>query len=263
MTLPSETARRVVVASLALAIGLIVHIGLSATPAQACTCTTESEAEAFAWADVVFEGKVLSVVFPPMDDQWSTADPVTWTFDVSEVYKGEAADIQEVVSALDSASCGVDLSPEETYVVFALEQDRALDLTDGQLSTHLCSGTRPARHEPVAVASQPSPPAAVPTPTGTLAPAPTAGPSTTIAATVVDSTDAPGTTVPPPATAPDPLADPERVAGGLGEEASGDAAIAPADDGPSLATSATAVGLPLAMAAAALLATRRLRADPG
>jgi hypothetical protein len=129
--------RAVVAAALGAAVALALAAGPAARPAHACSCAATTEAEAFARADVVFRGEVVG--HDPGDPS-STATP-TWTFAVSEVYKGEVAATQEVVS--DSWSCGLEIPERGVFLVFARD--------DGPLRADLCGGTRSIAAGPLAV----------------------------------------------------------------------------------------------------------------
>lgn len=104
-----------------------------AAPACACSCAGGTESEAFAGADSVFVGVVAKVAEP-----WpslSSADPVTVTFTVTEVFKATIPADVRVLTVSDGASCGYDFEPGARYLVFA----RA----DGDVwRTGLCDGNR-------------------------------------------------------------------------------------------------------------------------
>lgn len=108
----------------------------AARPCLACSCIAASDAEHFRQAEVVFVGIVLERRPIAPEPISSSADPVTWVFDVESVQKGEAAEQQEVVSPRDEASCGFEFQIGRRYQVFASRSD------DGRLATNLCTGTR-------------------------------------------------------------------------------------------------------------------------
>lgn len=95
----------------------------------------------------VFVGRLADYAAPPQRAVMSSADPATWTFEVSEVYKGEAARTQEVVSEVSGASCGLEIPHRGEFLVFA-ELEHPMDsptgqyVGDGQLYAGLCGGTR-------------------------------------------------------------------------------------------------------------------------
>lgn len=122
-------------------------------PAWACSCVYLGDQSAFDDADVVFRGEFIGYDFPPLsnatsaaDLAFSSADLATWTFAVREVYKGEADDEQDVVSAWSGASCGLELPHEGEFYVFARRVDAGL------LGASLCGGTRSVGDGPLAVA---------------------------------------------------------------------------------------------------------------
>lgn len=137
---------------------LLVVVGPGAQPASACSCVELSDAAAFEQSDAVFVGEVVGYEAPATGSRISSADPATWTFDVSEVYKGEVTATQEVVSEVFGESCGLEIPREGVFVVFATEQGLAIDVGDGQFYAGLCGGTRSAASGPLDVDVAPSPP---------------------------------------------------------------------------------------------------------
>jgi hypothetical protein len=131
----------------ALVITLCAAGTLVATPdaACACDCGQPSASEAFERADAVFIGQVVEVKRP-----WFTSlgsDTAVWTFEVSEVYKGEVRRRQEVVSHAHSTACGLDLEGSEPFVVFASTDGTDPTPAEGQLAAHRCNGTGPVTAE--------------------------------------------------------------------------------------------------------------------
>jgi hypothetical protein len=116
--------------------GLVV-----ASPAAACSCAEATLAQHFADADAVFTGSLVSRDVRRLDP-WtqSSADPALLVFDVETVFKGDVHEQQGIVSASDSSSCGVDVSGDTAYVVFASRDE---GLPDGQYRAGLCNGTMP------------------------------------------------------------------------------------------------------------------------
>ena len=112
---------------------------LTASPAAACSCAEASTAQHFAYADAVFTGSLVSRdVDHPDWPVMSSGDPALHVFAVDEVFKGEAHEMQGVVSAADSATCGLSLTGEGPFAVFA---SRDPELPDGQYRAGLCNGT--------------------------------------------------------------------------------------------------------------------------
>lgn len=110
---------------------------LTAAPAQACGCMSNPVlAQQFADAEAVFTGRLLSrtVAHPDDPGERSSADPAYHVFAVDSVLKGAVDGRQEVVSADDGASCGLEIRGTGPQLVFA-------DRRDGELSADLCNGT--------------------------------------------------------------------------------------------------------------------------
>lgn len=112
-------------------------VGGAPRPAAACSCATVSAAEHAADAEVVFSGRLVQSLAPSTRDDgtFSTADRVRHDFAVDRVYKGETAAEITVTSARAEASCGVQFQPGRHLVFASRDGD--------ELSTNLCSGTRP------------------------------------------------------------------------------------------------------------------------
>ncbi len=124
-----------------------------ASPASACSCAGRSTAEFLDRADAVFIGRLVSreVVRPP-GAIGSSADPALHVFAVETVLKGTAHAEQGVVSAESGASCGLELSGDGPFVVFAtrsadLGGTEPTPLEDGRYAASLCGGTAPATPE--------------------------------------------------------------------------------------------------------------------
>jgi hypothetical protein len=132
-----------------LRLGLIVAvllggIALPASVAQACSCAVLSPAEHLKNADAVFVGTVVEKMKgeQPSDGALVGAGRVVYTVEVDTVYKGEVPAVQQVVSNGNSAACGISLPVGEPVVVFGTDSgDQEAAQQNGQLFTHLCSGT--------------------------------------------------------------------------------------------------------------------------
>ena len=107
------------------------------SPAPACSCSTSDEIASFESADVVFTGTVEQA--PDRAADGASNRLVTWSFAVDGVYKGEALARQDVLSAASSVSCGIELSGEGPFLVFARRDPGS----GGALVAGLCGGTRP------------------------------------------------------------------------------------------------------------------------
>lgn len=123
----------------ALVGGLTVAVtpALGVTWASACSCVGATDAESADRADAIFAGTLTGRTTPKQSG--SSMDPVTYTFAVSRVYKGEVTTSQPVGSVVSGASCGLELDGTGPFLVFAnVGQD-----ADPPLEANLCGGTRP------------------------------------------------------------------------------------------------------------------------
>ena len=113
------------------AAGLLV----GARPAAACSCAgVPSAVQAFASADAVFSGRLVSrEVHHPDWPLISSSDPAVHVFAVDEVFKGVVHEEQGVVSPDSGASCGLELSGQGPFVVYATG-------SDGSYRAGLCDG---------------------------------------------------------------------------------------------------------------------------
>lgn len=116
---------------LALASCVVLAGWPGATPAYACSCASAGPVEKLERSDAVFTGTVSSV-------SGDAADPFSLggvTFEVRDVYKGEASERIEAYGYGPGASCGVEFVEGESDLVYASRDE------DGSLSTGLCEGT--------------------------------------------------------------------------------------------------------------------------
>lgn len=160
-------------------------MGPGATPAAACSCLAASDEEHFARAHAVFRATVVGVQMTSPGPYRSSADPVTWTFAVSQVLKGDAAPLQPVASVAMGASCGLEIPHEGEFFVFVSRRET------GEYAAGLCDGTRSTTEGPLAVASL--------LPTTTVADVP---PTTTAAAPTTTLAPEPAPIPPVATTAP-------------------------------------------------------------
>ncbi|MGY1856442.1 hypothetical protein [Modestobacter sp. SYSU DS0290] len=117
---------------------LLVAGWVTPSPASACSCTTADTAEQFDRADAVFTGTLVSrEVLRPGG---SSGDPALHVFAVDTLHKGVASARQQVVSACSGASCGLELTGDGPFLIFATDPP---DLPEGQLAADLCGGTAP------------------------------------------------------------------------------------------------------------------------
>lgn len=125
----------------ALVLGSAVVLG-PAAPVGACSCVAMTDVEALASAEVVFTGELVEVQKPAVVED--SSDAASFVFAVDAVYKGDARSRQAIVTAVDGATCGLEISGPGPFVVFAsTESDTPVNGREGDLYTGLCSGTRP------------------------------------------------------------------------------------------------------------------------
>ncbi len=109
---------------------------LTASVALACSCIQPSPPqESLEQATAVFAGRVTNIEKPFIST--SSLDPITATFDVSQVWKGDITQTVAIRTAQDSASCGYPFELGQEYIVYAwADPDHP-----GELNTGLCSRT--------------------------------------------------------------------------------------------------------------------------
>ena len=122
-----------------LACGLSVG---SAARVAACSCAQLTQAEAFEAADLVVEGVIIGMSAPEKAR-------ITYSVSVQQVYKGDAGELLEVVSAQDSAACGLTMAVGQRWRLNVSE-------FDGELTTWLCDRSELLED----IAPSPSPPPA-------------------------------------------------------------------------------------------------------
>jgi hypothetical protein len=121
----------------------VVSATVSSAPAGACSCAGFTEEMSFERADVVFVGEVQGVERPSVVAS-STDDPAVWTFSVDEVFKGDAARTQGVVTDPYGSSCGLELPTSGAVVVYARHDADPFEPVAGWDTLHasLCDGSR-------------------------------------------------------------------------------------------------------------------------
>ena len=119
---------------LVLLIGLTFVVNPGAV--SACSCVPFSKPELVANAYVIFTGTVTGVgrgfAFG-LGCTVSSADPVSVTFDVESIYKGDAPRQVTVSTVASGASCGYTFEVGKRYTVFPWA-------LDGKLDAGLCRG---------------------------------------------------------------------------------------------------------------------------
>lgn len=104
----------------------------------ACSCVQPPAVQqALAEADAVFAGKVMNIIEPKPNvlGLMSSADPVTVTFQVSQIWKGISDKQVSITTALSSASCGYSFAEDREYIVYAYQNDAYM------LETNICMRT--------------------------------------------------------------------------------------------------------------------------
>lgn len=118
---------------------ILVLAAVVVPSAYACSCVGRpgTVAEEYAWADAVFEAEVVNIWFDT--DLYRRLAVVT----VARTWKGAPAPSVLVVTEFDSAACGIELLPGESWVVFATDSS-----WDGGQAyfTHLCTLSTPSAH---------------------------------------------------------------------------------------------------------------------
>ena len=115
-------------AGLLAALLLVLAGWVLAPAASACSCVGGTTAGYAARADAVFSGRLV--------DREVVGGTALHVFAVDTVYVGEVSARQGVVSAASGASCGLELTGDGPFLVFATrEGDR--------LAAGLCGGTTP------------------------------------------------------------------------------------------------------------------------
>lgn len=127
-------------------VGLQTTAGVLAPSALACSCAgPSSDSRSVTRADAVFVGEL--VVREELSGSWGSigARSAVFTFDVSDVYKGEVREHQSVVTARDGAACGLELRGPGPHLVFARNETPDDDSPDDHpvLLADLCGGSRP------------------------------------------------------------------------------------------------------------------------
>ncbi|MEU4765261.1 hypothetical protein AB0H12_18580 [Actinosynnema sp. NPDC023794] len=113
------------------------------SPASACSCLPSTEGQRFHQATYVFDAVVLSKTLEAGDPSVTYDDKYRYTVDVGRVYKADVPSQVDIVTPASGAMCGISLYQGTEYVVFAHG-----DVSDGQVESHYCSGTRPASAGP-------------------------------------------------------------------------------------------------------------------
>lgn len=122
-------------------------------PASACSCAAQSLERSRAQADVVLAGEVLRR--HTSGDEGSSTARATYVVQVDRVFKGKASAVQEVVTVVSGASCGLELPDSGPALLFArgTAELGGLEPAPGQLTATLCDGSRVGGQAPASFGS--------------------------------------------------------------------------------------------------------------
>lgn len=148
--------KRLLASALVVVAGAAAGMMGAAAPACACSCVPTTEAQAYERADTVFAGTLVRRQDPP--DGSSSVNLATLMFAVDKVYKGDVGATQKVLTAMSSASCGLEVQIGKRYLVHA-DPSAA---QPAELEGSLCGGTRPFEGTEAVAGNAGKPPAANP-----------------------------------------------------------------------------------------------------
>lgn len=140
-----------------LVVLLLALAGAIAAPASvacACSCAVLDTDEALANASAVFDGEVVATSQPTGG---SSAELIEYTIEVTRVYKGSVPARVVVRSAVDGASCGIELVRNVTVFASGPVDDLRTTICDAPVTldrAKLGTGYAP---EPVATPTPESP----------------------------------------------------------------------------------------------------------
>lgn len=115
----------VLLAPLAVAVGPVI---VGPTPAYACSCIQQDLGSLAKTSAVVFVGTPAT--------EHVDGNVRTYQVRASDVYKGSPSPVTTVQTEQDGAACGINLELDTQYVIIGSENG-------DQVSTTICSGTRP------------------------------------------------------------------------------------------------------------------------
>lgn len=125
----------------------------SIEPASACSCVPRDPGPMIERSEAAFIGRVVSRVEPPRREILSTADLVTYTFEVQSVAKGNLPEFVDVLSPRSSASCGFgNVVQEGSLLAITLWTDNG-----GNYQSGFCSTMVPSAMARVSVMTEPAP----------------------------------------------------------------------------------------------------------
>ncbi len=126
----------------------------SVLPASACSCVQSDAEEKIERSEAAFIGRIVSRVEPVREGEiWSSADLVTYTFEVESVAKGVVTEYVDVLSPISGASCGFgDVAQVGSRMAITMRTDN-----DGNYHGGLCSVVVPSEMADVGVMTDPAP----------------------------------------------------------------------------------------------------------
>jgi hypothetical protein len=135
--------RRLAAATLLVPLLTAAAVVTGSSPACACSCLLVTPAEAFRKADAVFVGHVVDWQPEHGFPISSSGDKAVVTFEVRDVYKGRVTARQEIVTAANGASCGLEFHGSGPFAVYveSKSHDPGLAPEKGQYFGSLCGGT--------------------------------------------------------------------------------------------------------------------------
>ncbi|MFD7654733.1 hypothetical protein ACFV4N_12220 [Actinosynnema sp. NPDC059797] len=113
------------------------------SPAAACSCVPSTEGERFQRATHVFTGTVVASAVEENDPSTVGDDRYRYRVQVGVEHKGDVPPMVDVLTSIHGGTCGITLSANAEYLVFATG-----DSSDARVETGYCSGTRPASGGP-------------------------------------------------------------------------------------------------------------------
>ncbi|MEJ2853397.1 MULTISPECIES: hypothetical protein [unclassified Saccharothrix] len=143
----------------ALVVTAVMSAAVLTGTASACSCLPyDTEPQRYARADHVFSGYVsASTVLERGKPNYIWDDLRAYTVQVDTVYKGSVPATVTVTTYYAGSMCGLSLYVGESYLVFAWS-----GATAGEVSSHYCSGTRPASAGPPVTSTAVAAPAGAP-----------------------------------------------------------------------------------------------------
>lgn len=125
----------------ALLVASGVLVGVGAGPAFGCDCASGSVKNFVGYADVIVTGTLTEMDDPPQQEVVSSMDPITYTVDVDQTFKGDVAPQVVFTSAMSGASCGLEnMQADRRYAFF-------LNTAGDGLDANLCGGTAPTSQQ--------------------------------------------------------------------------------------------------------------------